>query len=473
MQNLTESSLPSIAAIYFFNGDGELTSSEIYGESSALPSVDDFYEIEVLRIFFEAREDYCKSQITVGKMNYNVVCRKEQAGFVMVSSYLMSPEALLGDALIKRYAINQFVEPMVITDDKPHILWANKAWSKMTGYIPEEAIGKNPSEIVKSGRMQDAFYVNMWEPLVNNKPWYGRIINKRKDGRLYTEEMEITPFYDASGNKYYLAQKKEIYLDKEMLNAGMNDNISKLFEISNNLMVLLAKDGTIQNINRSGADLLGYEKHELIGKNWFDTCLPEHIREQIRDVFTKVIEGELELVKNYTNEIITNKGDILTIAWHNEFYTDDSGNLAAVISSGTNVTETTLYSKRIARQNELLTLSREINRIIQTCQQKESLIDSILDVFKKQSFIKGSWFVLTNGGKRPVYINQFGYSEKDFEKFQQLRQNENSPNCFNDVNKNKHVVFVANKSENKQCKNCPLFKYENKGKVFYNELIYN
>jgi PAS domain S-box-containing protein len=472
MQKPSESSLPSIAAIYFFNGDGELTSSEIYGESSALPSVEDFYEIEVLRDFFKTPKDYCKSQITVGKMNYNVVCRKEQAGFVMVFSYLMSPEALLGDALIKRYAINQFVEPMVITDDKPHILWANKAWSKMTGYTPQEAIGKNPSEIVKSGRMQDAFYVNMWEPLIDNKPWFGRIINRRKDGRLYTEEMEIIPFHDAAGKKYYLAQKKEIYIDKDLLQTIKGENASKLFEISNNLMVLLSRDGLIQNINKNGAALLGYEKQELVGKNWFDTCLPEPIRNQVKEVFLNIINGNLELVKNYTNEVVTKNGSLLTIAWHNEFYTDEFGNLTAVISSGTDITDYTLKSKRIERQNDLLNLLREINKTIQSYRNRHDLIENVLDVFSKQEFIKASWIVISDDDKIEK-IYQFGYEKSDFDTFILQKPGIKNFDCFHTGNSGKNTSFIDGKTGNRQCMSCVLYKYEPKGKVFYNKLVYN
>lgn len=87
---------------------------------------------------------------------------------------------------------------IVITDRNGNILWANPAFSRLTGYDVEEAIGKNP-RILKSGQHDDAFYKSMWETILSGKTWRGEMINRRKDGGQYVEEMTITPVRDSRG----------------------------------------------------------------------------------------------------------------------------------------------------------------------------------------------------------------------------------------------------------------------------------
>ncbi len=73
-----------------------------------------------------------------------------------------------------------------------HIIWCNDAFTKLTGYSNEEFIGKNP-RILKSGKHDNLFYSNIWKTILSGRVWSGEIINKKKNGDLYYEEMIITP----------------------------------------------------------------------------------------------------------------------------------------------------------------------------------------------------------------------------------------------------------------------------------------
>ena len=78
------------------------------------------------------------------------------------------------------------------------IEWVNPAFTKLTGYSAEEAIGGNP-RLLKSGQHPPGFYANLWATIITGNVWHGEMVNRRKDGRLYTEEMTITPVRDANG----------------------------------------------------------------------------------------------------------------------------------------------------------------------------------------------------------------------------------------------------------------------------------
>jgi diguanylate cyclase (GGDEF)-like protein/PAS domain S-box-containing protein len=90
-------------------------------------------------------------------------------------------------------------EAIVITDASNAIIEVNPAFTRITGYSREEAVGKNPS-LLSSGRQDRAFYKAMWKTLKEHGSWRGEIWNRRKNGEIYPELLSITVIYDADGN---------------------------------------------------------------------------------------------------------------------------------------------------------------------------------------------------------------------------------------------------------------------------------
>ena len=89
-------------------------------------------------------------------------------------------------------------EAIVITDQDNRILSVNRAFSKLTGYSQDEAIGQNP-RLLQSGRHEPAFYQQMWERLLGTGHWQGEIWNRRKTGEIYPEWLSITVVRDTQG----------------------------------------------------------------------------------------------------------------------------------------------------------------------------------------------------------------------------------------------------------------------------------
>ena len=87
---------------------------------------------------------------------------------------------------------------IVITDRHASILMVNQAVSRITGYEAGEMIGRNPS-MLKSGAHTPAFYRNLWATLDRNENWQGEITNRRKDGSLVSEWLNILPVHDEQG----------------------------------------------------------------------------------------------------------------------------------------------------------------------------------------------------------------------------------------------------------------------------------
>ena len=107
-------------------------------------------------------------------------------------------------------AIEQTSEVIVITDTDAVIQYVNPAFERMTGYTREEAIGRNP-RILKSGKQDPSFYRNLWKTISSGAIFQGHMVNKRKDGTFFTEEVTISPVLDASGLIVsYVAVKRDI-----------------------------------------------------------------------------------------------------------------------------------------------------------------------------------------------------------------------------------------------------------------------
>ncbi len=107
-------------------------------------------------------------------------------------------------------ALHSAANGVVITNSEGKIVWVNEAIPKLTGYSEEELIGKSTS-IFKSGLLPDMFYSNLWNTITAGKVWKGELINKKKNGTFYDEEMTITPIFDDTHNiTHFIAIKQDI-----------------------------------------------------------------------------------------------------------------------------------------------------------------------------------------------------------------------------------------------------------------------
>jgi two-component system, cell cycle sensor histidine kinase and response regulator CckA len=122
------------------------------------------------------------------------------------------------NAQIRLAALEAAANAIVITDHKGRILWTNHAFTRITGYTQEEAEGKNP-RLLKSGKHELSFYKEMWDTIRSGRVWQGEMVNRRKDGSFYDEEMTITPVCAHPGGPvtHYVSVKSDVTEKKRLL----------------------------------------------------------------------------------------------------------------------------------------------------------------------------------------------------------------------------------------------------------------
>ncbi len=113
-------------------------------------------------------------------------------------------------------AIEQARESIVITDNRGVIEYVNPAFTDVTGYGRDEVIGLTP-RIIRSGEHDTDFYRTIWETITAGRVWQGRIVNRRKDGTLFTEAATISPVRNTIGKiTHFVAVKRDITHEVEL-----------------------------------------------------------------------------------------------------------------------------------------------------------------------------------------------------------------------------------------------------------------
>ncbi|MFP4244311.1 MAG: nitrogen fixation negative regulator NifL, partial [Ectothiorhodospira sp.] len=107
-------------------------------------------------------------------------------------------------------AVEQSSMAISITDARARILYANPAFTRVTGYTAPEVIGRNES-ILSDRHTPELVYETLWGRLRQLQPWTGRLVNRRRDGSRYLAELSIAPVLDTEGRpSHYLGMHRDI-----------------------------------------------------------------------------------------------------------------------------------------------------------------------------------------------------------------------------------------------------------------------
>lgn len=148
--------------------------------------------------------------------------------------------------VLKLEGLNATVNGVVITDVRGTVLWANPAFESLTGYPVEEVIGRS-TQILKSGETPDHVYQSLWFTIASGKVWRGRLVNRRRDGSTYHEEMTITPILSPGrcSPRYFVAIKQDIS-DRARIEAERERLAEDLQEAFKGALLVLANMADLQ-----------------------------------------------------------------------------------------------------------------------------------------------------------------------------------------------------------------------------------
>jgi len=132
----------------------------------------------------------------------------------------------------------------------------------------------------------------------------------------------------------------------------LQDVAERYLSIAAEVILSLDAHGNITMLNKSGHRLLGYAQGELIGKNWFDECIPVDVRDKLKPVFVKLMAGETSNVSTYESQVITKSGDTLDLLWHNTVLRDPDGHITGTLSSAEDITQRKKMEEELRNSEE-------------------------------------------------------------------------------------------------------------------------
>lgn len=138
---------------------------------------------------------------------------------------------------LRTTALEAAANAIVITDREGTVVWVNPAVTPLTGYTAEELLGHN-LRLLKSDHHDTAFFQDLWRTILAGQTWHGEMINRRKDGSLYTEEQTIAPVRDSHSQiTHYIAVKQDVTARKQADAAltAAHTELAQLYETTRDL----------------------------------------------------------------------------------------------------------------------------------------------------------------------------------------------------------------------------------------------
>jgi len=281
----------------------------------------------------------------------------------------LAEKALRENERFIQTVLNTLPDSIAVIDNKGFTISVNNTWNKIanehknTGLI-NTSTGDNYLEycLNTSGALPSEgkqIYKGINELLNREREQFSieYACNSPTNNRWYV--MHAIPFHDDDiGVVITHTDITESKLSEEAITAE-RDRAQRYLDTVEAIIVSLDKNGNINLINRKGCQILGYTEQELLGKNWFHTCLPERNRDEVFGVFKKISAGDVSSSEYFENPVITRDGRERMIAWHNSYFMDTDGNFAASLGAGEDITERVRAEERARRhQAEAAHLAR-------------------------------------------------------------------------------------------------------------------
>jgi diguanylate cyclase (GGDEF)-like protein/PAS domain S-box-containing protein len=202
-------------------------------------------------------------------------------------------------------ALEAAANGIVITDRRGTILWVNHAFATMTGYSKEEVLGKNP-RLLKSGDQPEAYYAKLWSTISSGNVWQGEIVNRRKDGTTYTEEMTITPVtqgFDDTTDTHFVAIKQDIS-DRRRAQDAVEESERRYRSLFENMLEGFAHCEMVFDDGGRPIDFVYLAINSAFGKL---TGLQDVVGKRFTEVIPESKDSQPELFERYSRVVATSE----------------------------------------------------------------------------------------------------------------------------------------------------------------------
>lgn len=204
------------------------------------------------------------------------ISRNDELGGLADSFNIMAKE--LGQVTHKlSFAVEQSPISIVITDTKGIIEYVNPKFSEVTGFTPEESVGRSPN-MLKSGEKSLEEYKELWETIISGREWEGEFHNKKKNGQLFWEYAYISPIKSSDGTitnfialKEDITERKQVEEESRRMGKILDSSLNEIYIFDSQTFKFLQVNlGARKNIGYSMDELRGLTPIDIKPKYTFD-----------------------------------------------------------------------------------------------------------------------------------------------------------------------------------------------------------
>jgi PAS domain S-box-containing protein len=186
-------------------------------------------------------------------------------GITFVAFDLTNLKRAHDELALRGAALEAAANAIVITDANGGVLWANAAFSRLTGHALADVRGRRVGAFCNTGEHANPFFTEMWAAISAGEVWRGEILNYHRDGHAFTEEITITPLLDASGKvTHCIAIKQDVTeqrnLEKQYLHAQRQESLGRLasgiaHDLNNILTPVLVLPSLMRDVTQDASTL--------------------------------------------------------------------------------------------------------------------------------------------------------------------------------------------------------------------------
>jgi diguanylate cyclase (GGDEF)-like protein/PAS domain S-box-containing protein len=268
-------------------------------------------------------------------------------GLLAIGQDVTAREKLTESQRLLKAAVEQSSSSIMVTDYDTRIVFVNAGFTQTTGYLPEEAIGQNPS-LLKSGQTPPETYRELWATLAHRQAWRGELCNRKKNGELYWEAANISPIIDAHGRiTHYLATKEDITRRKQAETAlqEQKDFLAAILENEPEAVKVVDADGTLLQMNKAGLDMLGVSSVEEINAQGLASFVVPEYRAAHMELTRRVFAGETGVLQF---QIQGEQGSRRWLESHQAPLRDSAGKVTHMLGIARDITRKRLAEERLA-----------------------------------------------------------------------------------------------------------------------------
>jgi two-component system sensor kinase FixL len=257
-----------------------------------------------------------------------------------------------------RAVLDAAVDAVIIIDSHGAVETFSKAAEILFGYTAAEVIGRNVSILMPEPfRSQHDGYlhhhIRTGEQRIIGK---GReVVAQRRDGTLFPVFLSVGRIARLDPPRF-VGLISDISDRKRVVEAlrRERDRAQAYLDLAEVMLLALDSNGTISLVNRKGCEILGWPEDELVGRNWFTTCLPPELCPEVQSMFDRFFTGTASPAHYAEHEVVTRSGERKLIAWRNVVLRDERGLISGTLSSGEDVTDQRRAIEALQKSEQLL-----------------------------------------------------------------------------------------------------------------------